>query len=108
MWLEFHCQAQQSIEGNYDIFVQLLSPGGEYVNGTDGPPQFGAAMTSWWQPGETIVDRRAFFVPEDAVPGEYLVIAGFYANGERQPVVDARGNDLGTHIELGKIEVGLD
>jgi hypothetical protein len=108
VWLEFHCQARQPIQANYDIFVQFLSPTGVYVNGTDGPPQFGAALTSWWQVGETLVDRRAFFVPDDAAPGEYSVIAGFYADGERQPVVDAFGNKLGTHIELGTILVGSD
>ncbi|MBN1579206.1 MAG: hypothetical protein JXA89_00780 [Anaerolineae bacterium] len=108
VWLTFHCLAWQPIKADYDIFVQFLSPTGTYVNGTDGAPQFGATMTSWWLPGETIVDRRAFFVPEDAAPGEYSVIAGFYANGERQPLVDAFGNDLRTHIVLGRIQVGQD
>jgi hypothetical protein len=105
VWLEFHCAAWQPPNADYDIFVQFLSPDKEYVNGTDGPPQFGASLTSRWKPGETIVDRRAFFVPGDAAPGTYRVIAGFYANGQRQPVYNGTGRLLGTHIELGTIEV---
>lgn len=101
VWLEFQFTALHKIVGRYDIFVQFLSPDGVYVNGTDGPPQFGAAMTSWWQPGDTVIDRRAFFVPADAPPGEYRVIAGFYADGERLPVFDADGGELGTQIDLG-------
>ncbi len=105
VWLEFQFAALHEIAGRYDIYVQFLSPEGAYVNGTDGPPQFGAAMTSWWQPGEPVVDRRAFFVPAAAPPGEYRVIAGFYADGERLPVFDAQGHALGTHIDLGAVLV---
>ncbi len=105
IWLEFHCSAAHKIEGRYDVFVQFLSPDGRYVNGTDGPPQFGAAMTSWWRPGDVVIDRRAFFVPADAAPGTYRVIAGFYVNGERLPVFDAHGTPLGTHVELGGVQV---
>jgi len=105
VWLEFHCAAWQLPNADYDIFVQFLSPDQEYVNGTDGPPQFGARLTSRWKPGETIVDRRAFFVPGDAASGTYRVIAGFYANGQRQPVYAGTGRLLGTHIELGTVEV---
>ena len=105
VWLEFHCTAMHDIEQRYDIFVQFLSPEGVYVNGTDGAPQFGAAMTNWWQPAETVIDRRAFFVPPDAPPGVYRVIAGFYRGEERQTVFDGQGNELGAYIELGEIRV---
>ncbi|MBN1937324.1 MAG: hypothetical protein JW934_21885 [Anaerolineae bacterium] len=105
VWLEFHLTAMHKIEDRYDIFVQFLSPEGVYVNGTDGPPQFGAAMTTWWQPGDTVIDRRAFFVPADAPAGEYRVIAGFYANDERLPVFDADGRELGPQIDLGVVQV---
>ena len=47
-------------------------------------------------------------MPEDVEPGEYRVIAGFYAQGERLSVRDAYGNELGTYIELGTIQVARD
>lgn len=105
VWLAFHCTADARPQADYDLFVQFLAPDGHFVNGTDGPPQFGAALTSRWKPGETVVDRRAFFVPAGTPPGTYRVIAGFYINGERQVVLNGTGNPLGTHIELGQIEV---
>ena len=104
-WLEFHFSATQPPKANYDVFVQLLAPDGDFVNGTDGAPQFGAAPTTGWIPGETVVDRRACFVPGDAPPGQYRVIAGFYRGGERATVFDDAGRDVGTHVELGTIAV---
>jgi hypothetical protein len=104
-WLELCFSAMKPPDSDYDVFVQLLSPDGEFANGTDGAPQFGVAPTSAWVPGETIVDRRACFVPAGATPGTYRVIAGFYRGQERQPVYDVAGQPLGTHVELGEIRV---
>jgi hypothetical protein len=105
VWLTLECSSAQVQEENYDIFVQLLAPDGHFVNGTDGPPQFGAKPTSRWEPGVTIVDRRAVFVPEGAPAGVYRIIAGFYRNGERQALSDGLGQFVGTHVELGEIVV---
>jgi hypothetical protein len=105
VWLEFHCGARKRPRNDFDIFVQFLDSDGHFINGTDGPPQFGAAPTSSWRPGDTVVDRRAFYVPEGARPGKYQVIAGFYRKGKRNPVSDGSGQKLGTHIELGQVEV---
>ena len=104
-WLEFHFSATETPDADYDVLLQLLSPDGDFVNGTDGAPQFGAAPTSTWTPGDTVVDRRACFVPVGAAPGTYRVIAGFYRGQERQTVFDATGQPLGTHVELGEIQV---
>jgi len=105
VWLEFHYSATHKPDADYDVFVQFLAPDGHFVNGTDGPPQFGARLTSRWKPGEVIVDRRAFFVPDGTRLGTYRVIGGFYRKGERQPVFDKSGRALGTHVELGNVEV---
>jgi hypothetical protein len=105
IWLEFHYSAAHQPEVDYDVLLQLLSPEGSFVNGTDGPPQFGATLTSRWLPGKTIVDRRAVYVPVDAQPGRYDVITGFYGGGERQPVFHGDGRLLGTHVDLGHVRV---
>jgi hypothetical protein len=103
--LTFRLSADQELDADYDMFLQLLGPDGRFVDGIDGPPQFGAAPTSRWEPGQVIVDRRAVRVPEDAPEGTYRVIAGFYRGGERQALVDGDGRPVGTHLELGEIEV---
>jgi hypothetical protein len=105
LWLTFELSTAETQQHDFDLFLQLLAPDGHFVNGTDGPPQFGASPTSRWEPGVTVVDRRAVFVPEATPTGVYRVIAGFYRNGERQPVYDNLQRRLGTHIELGKVVV---
>jgi hypothetical protein len=105
IWLKFHFSATRQPEANYDVFVQLLAPDGRFVNGTDGAPQFGAAPTGNWVPDRVIVDRRACFVPPDAAQGRYRVIAGFYWDGERQAVLDSAGQEIGTHVELGYVNI---
>jgi hypothetical protein len=105
VWLTFECSSTDAQREDYDIFLQLLAPDGHFVNGTDGPPQFGAMPTSQWEPGLTVVDRRAVFVPEDAPTGVYMVIAGFYRDGDRQRMYDGLDRDVGTHIEIGELVV---
>jgi hypothetical protein len=105
VWVESRLSATERPGADYDLFVQLLAPDGHFVTGIDGAPQFGAALTSWWEPGEVVVDRRALFVPGDAPAGMYRVIAGFYRGDERQALVGDNGQMLGTHVELGQVQV---
>jgi hypothetical protein len=105
VWVESRLSAVERPDANYDLFLQLLSPDGRFVDGVDGSPQFGGAPTSRWVPGEVIVDRRAMLVPGDAPAGTYRVIAGFYRGDERQPVVGRDGEALGTHVVVGEVEV---
>lgn len=99
LWVAFRLTAAGPVREEYDLFLQLLAPDGAYLNGTDGAPQFGAAPTTRWATGETIVDRRACFVPAGAAAGVYHVVAGFYRGGERATLAG------GTHVDLGTIEV---
>jgi hypothetical protein len=105
LWTTLRFSAFERPRADYDLFVQLLAPDGRFVNGIDGPPQFGAALTSSWQPDGVVVDRRALLVPEGAPEGTYRVVAGFYRGNERQAVVGGEGQVLGTHVELGEIKV---
>jgi hypothetical protein len=103
--LTFRLAADRRPDADYDIFVQLLDPEGRFVDGIDGPPQFGAAPTSGWVPGQVVVDRRAVLVPEDAPPGVYRVIAGFYREDKRARLASGEGQPVETHVELGEVVV---
>jgi len=80
------------------LYVHLRDPRtGEVVAQADGPPLDGWYPTSWWAPGEVVVDERVFPLPSDTPPGEYELIIGWYdlAGGER----------LGESISLGTVRV---
>jgi len=105
VWVALRLSAWQALATDYDLFVQLLAPDGRFVNGTDGPPQFGASPTSDWTPDREVVDRRAVYVPGDAAPGAYRLVAGFYRGSKRQALVDRAGRVVGTRVELGEVRV---
>lgn len=71
---------------DYQTFVHLRAPGQSGAAAqADGPPLDGWYPTSWWQPGEVVVDERHFALPADVTPGDYRVYVGLYdlVSGER-------------------------
>jgi hypothetical protein len=89
---------------DYTVFVHLLAPDGTWVDGDDGQPRRGLYPTSYWSPGEIIVDERSW---QPAVPpGDYLLQVGLYNlhTGQRLPAkgegVEAEGS-----VILGWIRV---
>lgn len=81
------------------LYVHLRDPRtGQTVAQADGAPLDGWYPTSWWEPGEVVVDERVFPLPSDTPPGEYELVIGWYdlVSGER----------LGQSISLGTIRVG--
>lgn len=44
----------------------------------DGPPRRGIYPTSWWSPGEIILDHRNLILPDDLAPGHYILSIGLY------------------------------
>lgn len=83
---------------NLQLYVHLRDPRtGETVAQADGSPLDGWYPTSWWEPGEVVVDERLFPLPSDTPLGEYELVIGWYdlASGER----------LGESISLGTVRV---
>ena len=63
----------------------------------DNLPQGGANPTWAWITGEQVVDTVQLTVAEDAAPGEYTLLTGFYNSNEggiRLPVLDETGQGL--------------
>jgi len=101
--LYWHCLA--SVEKDYTVFNHLLAPraDGAQVAQQDGPPANGLYPTSWWRPGEVIVDRHVIAVPPDTPPGEYQLAVGLYefATMQRLPVQGG-----GNSVSLAPIAIG--
>lgn len=92
-------QALAPMAEDYTVFIHLLDTTGQVVAQIDGPPLAGSYPTSWWSPGEVLVDAR----PAPAVaPGRYRLVAGWYrlADGSRLPLAGSSGDS----VDLGEIE----
>jgi hypothetical protein len=68
---------------DYTVFVHLLNRDGTLASSGDGQPRAGLYPTSFWSPGEQVVDEHG--VPLAVAPGEYQLEVGLYnlATGER-------------------------
>jgi hypothetical protein len=107
--LDLEFVAREPLAQDCTLFVHLVPSTGAVIPGRDGEPQYGAAPTSGWQPGQTVLDRRGLRVPVDAPPGVYRLAIGWLCPdglvvapvaGE-EPTVDGK-------IVLGTIEVLAD
>jgi hypothetical protein len=90
-------QAQTPMSEDFTVFVHLLDANGQVVGQMDGQPLQGNYPTSWWSPGELIIDRRAAPLK---VPGSYRLLVGWYrlSDGSRLSLAAGSGDsiDLGT------------
>jgi hypothetical protein len=98
--IALYWQAQASMDEDYSVFVHMLDANGELVGQMDGQPLQGDYPTTWWSPGEVIVDRRS--APAVA-PGEYRLLVGWYrlSDGSRLTLADGSGDS----VTLGTVNV---
>ncbi len=89
----FYWQAQADLNKDYTVFLHLLDRNDQLVGQVDGQPFAGNYPTSWWSPGEQVVDQRLLV---DLKPGDYRVEIGWYdtVDGSRLPLVDGTGDSL--------------
>jgi 4-amino-4-deoxy-L-arabinose transferase-like glycosyltransferase len=78
-------KAEASVDADYTVFVHLVDATGEIRGQQDGPPGGGFYPTSYWKPGEIVVDRHDLSLADDAPAGTYRLWVGLYqlASGER-------------------------
>jgi hypothetical protein len=114
--LTLNWQATGHFETDYTVFIQLwrlLAPAGEavapastgpaeYVAGFDGPPVGGDYPTSFWSPGEIIIDTHPLDLSQ-LPPGDYKLLVGLYhpTTGDRLPAFSPDGPlpDYAVNIE---------
>jgi len=100
--LDLHWTARATPTQDYTVFVQLLSPEGRLVAQSDSQPVAGGFPTTYWEPGEKILDGHDLKLEKGLPPGQYSVIAGMYllSTGKRLPVEGG-----GDYVSLTKIDI---
>lgn len=71
-------RADSAITRDYTIFAHLRDGENQTVFQADGPPRNGNYLTSFWAPGEEVIDQRTFHLPLDMSNGRYRVAVGLY------------------------------
>ncbi len=85
--ITLYWQALQKPAAAYSVFVQLLDAGGQVRGQADAWPRGGAYPTSWWEPGNDVVDTYVIDLNPSTPAGQYTLIAGMHtATGVRLPV----------------------
>ena len=82
-----HWQALDQPTQDYTVFNHLLDPNGNILAQHDSYPQQGQYPTSWWSPGEVVVDSYQLPLPESLPAGAYTLRLGLYEaqTGRRLP-----------------------
>jgi 4-amino-4-deoxy-L-arabinose transferase-like glycosyltransferase len=96
-------QAQARMPVDYTVFTQLWDSAGQVAAQLDSQPASGTRPTSGWQPGETVLDRKALLLPADLPPGSYTLQVGLYDLATLQRLTLAPSGD--DHISLGTVQV---
>ncbi|MFQ6014951.1 MAG: hypothetical protein ACE5NP_05875 [Anaerolineae bacterium] len=107
LYLTLYWQGLVKMDVSYTVFVHFLDREGRRWGQKDGIPGQGTLLTTDWQPGQVIVDRREMAVAADAPAGPYTLTVGLYdaVTGQRLDVLDHLGNPQDTVVWLGGIEV---
>jgi hypothetical protein len=94
--LDLHWSASQRPAEDYTLFIHLLNRQSAIVAQWDAQPLNGDYPTSWWQPGEQVLDRRTLPLPADLPPGDYRLAVGLYRapDGPRLPARDEQNAPL--------------
>jgi hypothetical protein len=102
-------QVEAPIAVDFTVFVQMVEANNHIIAQKDNKPQNGFYGTTYWQPGEQIVDRHTLLIPPDIPPGHYDILLGFYETktGLRLQILDEAGTFKIDHLRLSDIEVRL-
>ena len=106
--LTLYWRGQQPIAQNYKVFNQLYAADGIMQAQRDGYPVCDGRETWRWDPGELITDVYDIPVKAGAVDGLYPLYSGFYLEetGDRLPVLDETGAEVGTQVHVTDIRIG--
>ncbi len=76
MTVDLAWRSVTTTEVDYTVFIHLIGPDGGQAAGADAQPRGGRYPTSFWRPGEVVLDRHT--LPADLPPGRYRVEVGLY------------------------------
>jgi hypothetical protein len=100
--IQLHWMTDAPLETRYKVFVQLLNSDGVLVAQRDSEPSGGQALTTLWQPNETVTDNHALLIPSDLAAGEYTLIIGLYDANNPNDRLAVEDRD---YLELETIQV---
>ena len=106
--IALYLTSTRPITRDYTLFVKLLDFRQREVIGLDTYPGRGAWPTSFWQPGEVIIDRYHLHVPAAiAAPGVYRLAVGMYWRPTMTPlpVRAGEGPPLGGAFPIAPVVV---
>ena len=88
--------APERPDDDYSVFVHLVDETGEIRAQHDAPPGGGFYPSSFWQPGDLVLDLHPLSLNGDAPAGVYRLLVGLYQpeTGERLTTPEA------DHVEL--------
>ncbi len=84
--INLHWQMNQPLDADYTTTVQLYDDASEKLGQDDRPPGGVYYPTSFWKPGETLLDRHTVTIPASALPTCLLV--GMYTGEELTPLAE--------------------
>jgi len=96
-------QATAAMPIDYTVFTQLRDTAGRVAAQLDSQPASGTRPTSGWQPGETVLDRKAVLLPAVLPPGSYTLHVGLYNLATLQRLTLSPSGD--DHVLLGSVQV---
>ena len=71
-------QTNTPLDSRYKIFLHLVDSNGQLVNQRDSEPGGGLALTTTWNPGDTVLDNHGVLIPANAPLGPYTLLLGLY------------------------------
>jgi hypothetical protein len=100
--------AQQAPAADYTVFVHMVTPDDSAkVAQQDSRPALGYSPTSWWEPGEVMIDEHRLHLDETVQPGAYQLVVGLYRpeTGQNLSVRSATKALPGDRVSLTEVQV---
>ncbi len=97
--LRLYWQGERPLEGDMVVFVHAIGPDGQLIGQHDGPPRNGEYPTTWWLPGEMVIDQHTIPLNLNAaaqISSDISLLIGMYdpATVVRLPAYDANGERM--------------
>jgi 4-amino-4-deoxy-L-arabinose transferase-like glycosyltransferase len=99
-------RAEAEMDESYTVFVHLFDAEGKKVGQGDGPPAMGDYPTTFWSPGEVLVDTHLVIL-DGSLPADGYLLVGLYRleDGARLPAYTATGERVlhdAIRLDLGR------
>jgi 4-amino-4-deoxy-L-arabinose transferase-like glycosyltransferase len=81
-------------DAEYTVFAHVVDGEGRIHSQHDAPPGGGFYPTSFWTPGDIVMDEHELTLPAGTPPGRYRLLVGLYQPGTGERLQTDRGDSL--------------